>query len=149
MKPDKLRGRTESMSWEPPLLHFEIERHGATVKGSVYAEMQPWSVNVTDGEADTHSFGRHRKVGKTRPRLDVTSEVQKVCESVVTKKSDNRLRWIGDSCVKVLVGVIIPASGLPKQTLAGRRKRLARALEQALSSNGWRKVGLHTYEKLN
>ena len=31
----KLLNRTENMLWEPPILKFEIERHGATVNGSV------------------------------------------------------------------------------------------------------------------
>jgi hypothetical protein len=37
MTAEKLLKRTENMTWKPPVLEFQIERHGATVSGSVYA----------------------------------------------------------------------------------------------------------------
>jgi hypothetical protein len=45
MESHKLKGRMESATWNPPILCFQIERHGGTVNGSVYAELQRWEIN--------------------------------------------------------------------------------------------------------
>jgi len=36
MEGHKLKNRMESVMWNPPLLEFDIERHGATVNGAVW-----------------------------------------------------------------------------------------------------------------
>jgi hypothetical protein len=46
MEAYKLLGRMESISWNPPVLSFTIERHGGTVLGSTRADLQSWEVNV-------------------------------------------------------------------------------------------------------
>src|SRR4051812_26518388 len=51
MKAEKLSGRTEAMSWNAPTLSFWIERHGTTVLGSKYADIQIWEINVREGVA--------------------------------------------------------------------------------------------------
>jgi hypothetical protein len=51
MEAYKLLNRTEDLAWNAPILSFNIERHGATVGGSVYAEVQSWQVNTESGEA--------------------------------------------------------------------------------------------------
>src|SRR5690348_8052575 len=43
--------RMENAEWNPPLLQFEIERHGGTVWGSSKAELQSWTVDVEHGTA--------------------------------------------------------------------------------------------------
>lgn len=44
--------RLESPRWEPPLLSFAVERHGAIVGGgSTRAEMQHWVVDPRSGTA--------------------------------------------------------------------------------------------------
>src|ERR1035441_6328735 len=55
----KLKNRMESVLWNPPILEFDIERHGATVNGSVYAGVQHWTVNVDTDEA--HLGGERRR----------------------------------------------------------------------------------------
>src|SRR2546425_9689595 len=57
MKPDKAWGRLEEVKWEPPLLFFKIERHGAVSLGSSRAEMQGWTVDVDDGSAGFSTAG--------------------------------------------------------------------------------------------
>ncbi len=47
MRAYKLSGRIEKPKWVPPLLTFEIERHGGTVQGSSRAELQRWTINAT------------------------------------------------------------------------------------------------------
>jgi len=38
-------GRIENVRWEPPVLSFRIERHGAMGVGSTRAELQHWRVD--------------------------------------------------------------------------------------------------------
>ena len=47
----KLSGRTEDLSWIPPHLTFNLERHGGVAKGSKIAEVHSWRVNVEEGTA--------------------------------------------------------------------------------------------------
>lgn len=141
----KLVGRTEEMTWEAPKLTFRIERHGAKALGSAYAEIQSWEVNAETGSATVNVAGK-RLVGEVQPRLDVNPLAEAVVAQVVAGATDERLKWYGDSKVRVLVGNIIPAKG-PAQTLAGRRKRLRKAIEQRLQQQGWQKTGAHTFVK--
>jgi hypothetical protein len=39
-------GRMEDVRWEPPVLSFRIERHGAMGVGSTRAELQNWRVDL-------------------------------------------------------------------------------------------------------
>jgi hypothetical protein len=43
--------RAEELSWNPPILSFTIERHGATARGSSRAELHEWTVNLHEGTA--------------------------------------------------------------------------------------------------
>src|SRR5258705_4980446 len=63
MKGYKLKNRMESAVWNPPVLKFNIERHGSTVNGSVFAGVQHWSVNVATGEASLEGESR-RQLGR-------------------------------------------------------------------------------------
>src|SRR5690348_12613078 len=55
MAPYKPVGRTENLAWNPPLLTFDIERHGQTFLGSVYATVYSWSIDLSTGTARMHS----------------------------------------------------------------------------------------------
>jgi hypothetical protein len=44
MEGDKLLGRIEDVTWQPPKFTFTIERHGGTLMGSTRAELQDWEV---------------------------------------------------------------------------------------------------------
>src|SRR5579862_7672951 len=126
MSPDKLLGRTERMSWRPPVLSFDIERHGGTVLGSVRAEVQHWDVDVPKGEATWSPSGFRQKRPSASP-LDVARLAAEVAASVAAGLVDPRLVWSGQTRVTVLVGEIIPMT--VKQTTAGRRRRFATQLE--------------------
>lgn len=39
----KVQGRMEKIAWEPPILSFQIERHGGTVLGSTRADLHTWT----------------------------------------------------------------------------------------------------------
>lgn len=39
-------GRMEAVRWDPPVLSFTIERHGAMSAGSTRAELQQWRIDL-------------------------------------------------------------------------------------------------------
>ena len=41
--------RIEQVRWEPPVLSFVIERHGALAFRSIYAELHQWEVDLDPG----------------------------------------------------------------------------------------------------
>jgi hypothetical protein len=148
MKPDKLE-RMEQVSWNPPILSFDIERHGGIVKGSVSAEVQRWSINV-ERQTASCTTRRGRVVGKRAPRLAIEPLVDRVVQRIEGREDDEWLRWLSDSRVRVLIGNIILNDG-PQQTVAGRRKRFGKCLGQALKQRGWGKVSgtsPHTYQRV-
>ncbi len=55
----KLIRRMEHVEWHPPLLTFEIERHGGTVIGSTRADLKRWTVNFDRQKATCERTG-HR-----------------------------------------------------------------------------------------
>ena len=148
MRAAKLIGRIENVCWEPPILSFEIERHGAVVLGSVYAEVQSWSVDLEELTASCAAVSR-RLVGKQAARLQLEPFVDRVANALKGGTNDECLKWINESRVRILVGRIIPSAG-PKETVEARRKRLRKAIEAALAPLGWQKVSgtsPHTYER--
>jgi hypothetical protein len=133
----KLRGRMESVFWNSPFLQFEIERHGGTVMGSVYAEVQQWTVNIEMAEASVER-GRRRQVEAKAKPVKVEPIADDLMRMIVERQNDPRLKWDGDSRVKIVIANVIPATN--QQTTSGRRKRFWTALEQKLRSNGWARV---------
>ncbi len=148
MRPGKLLGRLERIEWQPPILTFVVERHGATVMGSVYAELQNWQVNVVECTA-TLGEGKKRLVGARQPPLKVEPLVMKIVELIAMCQEDDRLKWAkGKQRVQIQIGKIIPDDAA-QQTLQGRRRRFSKLLEETLAEMGWKKVTgpHHTYEK--
>lgn len=131
----KLRGRMEDVQWSPPILSFVIERHGGTVLGSGYAELQSWAVDVNSGRATLDDRPRKRWVGGPRNSpLKVAPIAAEIAELIKSGKSDPRLKWKSADEVRILIGEVIPAD-CPNQTLVGRRMRFKKALQEAL--DGW------------
>jgi hypothetical protein len=135
--------RAEDVSWNPPVLSFTIERHGATVLGSSRAELHRWSVNLEEATADC-AQGSYRQIWRTAPRLDVKPIVARVCEAVqLGPESDCDLvkqgviEWKGDDLVSVKHGMLISGGGY-QQTVQGRRRRFRNQLEERMLSIGWR-----------
>jgi len=48
----KLIERSEELSWNPPYLNFDLERHGGEAMGGKVAEVQSWRVNIEEGTAE-------------------------------------------------------------------------------------------------
>jgi len=139
----------ESVSWDPPVLHFNVERHGGSVLGSVYGEVQSWTVNLEKRTAVCGGGGRRLLRQRQKP-LNIDPLVIRVVNSIKEHKDDECLKWLSESRVKVLAGKILPAGSAAKETLASRRKRLGQKIEQEMSLLGWIKVvgtSPHTYER--
>jgi len=137
MRGDKLRGRMEVVKWNPPVLSFVIARHGATAFGSVYAELQPWEVDLERRTATVNLFaGKKRLVGQRNAALRVDPIAQEIAGLIKGGNPDPRLKWKSPSEVRILIGEIIP-SNCPLQTLQGRRKRFKEALQKHLGEEIW------------
>ena len=149
MEAYKLIGRTKAVSWDPPVLCFAIERHGGVALGSVYAEVQSWSIDLEQLTAScTRAPGPLDS--KRQDRLQLEPPVNRITNAVQGGINDEWLEWRDKSRVRILVGRIIPTSAAAKQTVIARRKRLAKGIEMALTPLGWRKVSgtsPHTYER--
>lgn len=148
MEPHKLAGRMENICWQPPLLTFEIERHGATVLGSVYAEVQRWTVNVDRASVELAPYTQKRQVGFKQKPLKVAPIAEEVAGLILAGKEDERLNWYNPSKVRILMGYVLPEGSAVKETLMKRRRRLSQAIEKKLADHGWKKISSqHTYEK--
>jgi len=145
MKPSKILGRTESMAWEPPYLTFTIERHGGTQMGSTRAELQDWSLNLSEGTAEMTSK-RHRQLRSMGERMDVKKLAREMAEAILGDKKAEGLKRMPDGRVRVLISTVIPPDGF-KQTISGRRKRFRKALEELIAPHGWREAGVNAYRK--
>ena len=146
MEPWKI-GRAEGLRWNPPVLSFTIERHGATVRGSTRAELQDWIVDLKEGTARCMQ-GRYRQLTPTSPRLDVKPIAASVCEAVQQGKGsqsdlvrDGIIVWKGDDEVWINHGRLILGSGY-EQTVASRRRRFRKELTDRMKSLGWNFVGV-------
>lgn len=144
MEGHKLRGRTEDVEWNPPLLTFTIERHGGTVLGSTRASRQEWIVDV-EKKTVICVEARSRQLCPMQPRLDVDPIAEEVASQIVNRQDNQRLKWYTDGRVRVLVGKILPEGSAVKQTLAARRKRFRAALRERLAGQGWHECGVNVY----
>jgi hypothetical protein len=138
-------GRIEAAEWDPPKVNFEVERHGGVVLGSIYADIQGWTVNVDTLEANHGVIGR-RRIAPAQPRLDVKPIAQQLTRLIVDGAADPRLKWQKSGArVRVLIAEVIPDEG-PRETIAGQRKRLRKAILAELPSS-WREVSANVYER--
>lgn len=148
MKWEKLY-RMESPAWEPPFLRFDIERHGGTVKGSIYADVQRWSINVETWKKDFAVVKRRQLFAKDA-RLDTKKLAGEIAELILSGSPDGcRLKWDGPNKFTIEIGEVIPASN--QQTTSSRRKRFISQITPLLTEHGWVKqerINRHVFEKL-
>lgn len=134
--PRKLLNRLEKVCWEPPILRFQIVRHGGTVLGSTRGEVHAWTVNLDSREALYSTVGQ-RQLRPRQASFKADSVAKDLASLIKSGKEDPRLLWYGPNEVKVLVEKIVPSEGNFKQTVAGRRKRLRDAVRQRLATQGF------------
>jgi len=141
----KLRDRMENVVWMPPIISFQIERHGPTVMGSSRAKVQSWEINVEERSAKLIKEG-HRQLDPVAPRLDTRAIADELTQLIINHKEDERLKWDNKTkTVRIIVGKVIPEESTKKQTLAYRRKKLRENLHQLLNMECWKEVGRNKY----
>ena len=92
MAADKLRGRIEDATREPPLVSLAIERHCRTVLGSTRAERQSWTLDVAARNASSASIG-HRQLRPMQARVDVQPLAEEVVRLILKGDDDERWSW--------------------------------------------------------
>jgi hypothetical protein len=123
MTASKLSGRAEKLSWDPSAstLEFEIERHGATVKGSSRAEIQNWVIDLKDGTAHQSANG-YIQLRKQNPPLSFDLIVTKLVEAVVAGPDHNykcSIVWGGEDDLRIIPNVLVPPGIVPQATFKG------------------------------
>jgi hypothetical protein len=128
--------RIENLAYKSPnKIEFDIERHGGTVMGSVYAEVYHWTIDLDHGLAHW-DFPKKRVVGIKAKPLKVGPIAEKVVQEILEHNEDSEnLEWKSDQKVRVLISEIIPETN--KQTTAARRKRFRNCVEELLLPNGY------------
>lgn len=124
--------------WNPPILSFTIERHEATMLGSLRAEIQEWTMDVDHRVAECRSAG-YRQLYQRGAPLDVKPIAEEIAQLIIKGKQDERLQWSGNNHLRIPTDIILEATSIPKQTPQARRKRLLKALEESLSPYGWKR----------
>jgi len=132
--------RMEAPYWNPPILTFTIERHGATVMGSTRAELQDWVIDLERKVADCQVIG-HRQVSRRQAAVDVKPIADELVGLIISGSRDERLQWSTGGSIQVLSSRIFPWLSAPKQTVEGRRSRLCNAIEECLAPHGWHRLG--------
>jgi len=146
MKSYKLPGRIENLYWNPPILRFEIERHGGTVLGSTRAEIQKWDLNVENRTANLTRTS-YRQIKSRQKNLNVKPIAKEIAKIIVNKEIDEWLRWSKDGSVHVKIGKIIPENSALQQTVANRRKRFRKELDELLKRKGWINIYNNHYKQ--
>jgi hypothetical protein len=140
----KLLGRMEKVHWQPPILSFDIERHGGTVCGSTRAELQHWEVNVETMTAEIKNTGR-RQLEPMAQGVDVNAIKAEIVRKILAGEEDPRLRWIEPGVVHVVLSRIFPDRSGYKRTVEGRRERLRDGLRAALGLHRWVHQGRNVF----
>ena len=135
MQADKLFGRCEKLTWQPPFLTFVIERHGGTVNGSTRGELQHWKIDVFSRAAVIVKSG-HRQLYQMGSRFDVKGPAREIADAVINQKDSPSLKWYPDGRVHVIAKTLLP-EGAFNRTDQGRRKKLKAELELLLAPHGW------------
>lgn len=138
MRVDKL-SRLEAPKWDPPILSFTIERHGAIVAGgSTRAEIQSWSLNFDDRVAGSGKAG-WRQIYPRQPGIKVGEIAHQIAQAVAKRdKADPRLAWKADQ-VRIKLDQItgLAAGAAVQQTLTGRRRRFRAAIVGEMAKVGF------------
>jgi hypothetical protein len=140
-------GRMEDVRWEPPVLSFRIERHGAMGMGSTRAELQDWRVDLDRKTAQCESNRGYRQALPRAEVVRIEPIARELADSIIAGSSDQRLKWQGGDTVRVLMAKVFPYNSGYIQTVTGRRKRLRAALEPMLAGSGWRGIRGDVYSK--
>jgi hypothetical protein len=133
----KLFRRMENVTWKPPCLTFQIERHGATVLGSTRADLYTWSVDLDRRTAEIIGKNRRQLYPTVKP-VRVKPIAEDVGKKICNGENDPRLTWIetGEK-VRVILKSCFPQDDACKMTMQNRARNLRKALNSYLNPLGW------------
>ncbi len=137
--------RMEAVRWEPPLLSFMIERHGAVALGSTRAGLQRWRVDLGRIRASCVKDRSYCQLLPRAERVKAEPVAAELAEAISAGRADDRLSWGRDGSVRVVLTKVFPYGSGYMQTIAGRRKRFRAALTELLIERGWREIRRDVY----
>jgi hypothetical protein len=148
MTGEKVCIRTENLVWEPPLLRFEIERHGALCQGSKYGEVQIWEFDVEDGTAGLADKKR-RLLKPLAPRVYAAPIADEIVRAIRDRSDRPWLKFYGQNAVRILVGRLgkLQERSPFNQTREGRNKRLRKEVCKRMEADGWRETTVWKFER--
>jgi hypothetical protein len=139
--------RMEEVNWEPPLLSFTIERHGAMAMGSTRAELQRWCIDLRRLRANCTRDRGYRQLQPRAEPVKIGPLAAELAEAISEGRADERIKWGHDGTVRVVLTKVFPYGSGYLQTIAGRRKRFRAALTELLAARGWREVRRDVYSR--
>ena len=145
----KLVGRMEQVSWQPPVLSFVIERHGAPTLGSTRAELQHWEVDLEKHIA-TLTGTRPRQIRPPQApirRAEMESLAGQIASLIEDRTEDDRVKWNADGTVHVIVSKLFARDLAARATVESRRRRFANKLETVLATRGWQALGGNRFRR--
>jgi hypothetical protein len=138
-KIDNTVHKFSKVEWTPPVISFELERHGAIVGGgSIDAEIYRISLDLKT-DAPSRSRPSKRRVKKARPPMDLKKKAEEVVQAVLEEGDHPGIQEKGD-LVMIKIGKFIPGGGVAKETLSSRRKKVRGHADEALAELGYEKI---------
>jgi hypothetical protein len=136
--------RVENLQWQSPILTFVLERHGATVLGSISAALHRWEVNLDTSQAVIVEH-RERQLKPKDRQLDVQAIAEEVIDAIINHQERPWLKWRAANQVQVEIGRLIQETNA--QTTSARRKRFRKVLADRLAHEGWTSPNSNFFEK--
>ncbi|MBT6851468.1 MAG: hypothetical protein HOA16_09765 [Opitutae bacterium] len=127
------------VEWHPPVISFELERHGAIAVGySTYAEVYRIGLDLESGEPQK-TYPKKRQVKKPSPAMKSKEKAAEIIDAVGKRgKHPGILRK--DDVVRIKIDCFIPSEGVVKKTLESRRKNVRAKVDQGLVELGYEKI---------
>jgi hypothetical protein len=87
--------------------------------------LQEWTIDLEQRTKTVETVG-HRQVRPMQGRRDVQPVAEEIAAAILSGRPDDRVKWDGESHVRLLIGEVLPAGSAVKGTLAGRRQGCGR-----------------------
>jgi hypothetical protein len=114
-------------------IHFTLERHGALVRGSTFADLHHWVVDPKTMTKWIEGNSR-RRLGPPSAKIDIAELVSRISIAIEQRDPDVVVE-LSDGALQVKIARLIPDSG-PRQTVTNRRKRVRNTLAVELAKRG-------------
>ena len=119
---------------------LNIARHGATAQGSTRELIHQWQINLDEKTVEYTAIG-HRQIAPKLTDAELIRKAISVSEAIKAAprsnfNSDFQLTWISSTECRIRPSALIPGR-TPKQTVAGRRRRMREILQQQVKAIGW------------